>query len=298
MTALAALAGFLIVGGFWVAVTSWRPVPIVPVQHRQKLPVDPLRRSRILAAVGLAAVVLLVTRWPVAALAGAAVGWAVAGVQGRKQRLSVERRTEAIALWAEMLRDAIGTARGVEGVLVATAATSPLPIRAELETMARRIQHEPLAEVLDGLAEDLDHPLGDLVVTALRLTSTAGGRHVREVLASVAAAAYAEAESHRRVEVARERPRTAMKYTAIVIAGFVGVLVVFSHRYLSPYDSAAGQLVLLFVGAYWAAGFWWMQRMGRAEPVDRFLAKTDDFTNPDCDDRAASGGRHDRGVTA
>ena len=84
-----------------------------------------------------------------------------------------------------------------------------------------------------------------------------------------------------------------MKYTAIVIAGFVGVLVVFSRRYLSPYDSAAGQLVLLFVGGYWAAGFWWMQRMGRAEPVDRFLAKTDEFTNPDGDDRAASSGRGD-----
>ena len=195
-------------------------------------------------------------------------------MRGKKERISVERRTEAIALWAEMLRDAIGTARGIEGVLVATAATSPVAIRSELKTMALRLQHEPLDIVLDGLAADLDHPLGDLVVTALRLTSTAGGRQVRDVLNSLAAAAYAEADSHRRVEVAREKPRTAMRYTAIIIAGFVVVLIVFSRRYLAPYGSALGQLVLAVVGAYWAAGFWWMNRMGRVEPVERMLVPT------------------------
>ena len=65
-----------------------------------------------------------------------------------------------------------------------------------------------------------------------------------------------------------------MKYTAIVIAGFVVLLIVFSRRYLEPYDSVIGQTVLVFVGLYWALGFWWMQRMGRSDPVERFLATT------------------------
>ena len=172
-----------------------------------------------------------------------------------------------------MLRDAIGTARGIEGVLVATAASGPMPIRPELETMAHRLQREPLDVVLDGLAADLDHPLGDLVVTALRLTSTAGGSQIRDVFNSLAVAAYAEAESHRRVEVASERPRAAMRYTAIIIGGFVIALSVFSRRYLEPYGCALGQVILAFVAMYWALGFWWMNRMGRPEPVERFLAK-------------------------
>ena len=202
----------------------------------------------------------------------AAGGWFVPAAVRRRRGVQNEARTEAIALWAEMLRDAIGTARGIEGVLVATASTAPLPIRVEVMTMARRLEYEPLDVVLDELGDDLAHPIGDLVVTALRLTATAGAREVRSVLADLAAAAYSEADSHRRVDVARERPRAAMRYTAIVIGGFVALLVVFSGDYLAPYRTPIGQVVLAFVAFYWTAGFWWMHRMGRLQPVERFLA--------------------------
>lgn len=272
MTVLAALAGLLTVGGIWLAVTSWRSVPATERAEPAVARFDRIDRHRLVAVAGGALLALVVTRWPIAAVAGGGIGWAVSGMKGRKERRETDARTEAIALWAEMLRDAIGTARGVEGVLVATAATAPLPIRAEVQTMARRLQHESLDAVLDDLATDLDHPIGDLVVTALRLTSIAGGRQVRDVLTNLASAAYAEAESQRRIDVARERPRSAMRYTAIIIGGFVTLLVVFSRRYLEPYDSALGQVVLVFVGFYWTAGFWWMHRMGRVTPVERFLA--------------------------
>ena len=271
MTALAAMAGLLCVGGLWLAANAWRPVP-AGHRHRARDLTAGIEQSRIVLTIGAGLATLVVTRWAVAAVAGATVAWVIAGAKTTGARRALDKRTEAIALWAEMLRDAIGTARGVEGVLVATAATAPLPIRAEVQRMARRLQHESLDAVLDDLADDLDHPIGDLVVTALRLTSTAGGRQVRDVLANLAVAAYAEAESRRRVEVARQRPRSAMRYTAIIIGGFVTLLVIFSRTYLEPYDSLLGQLVLVFVGFYWAAGFWWMHRMGRVTPIERFLA--------------------------
>lgn len=274
MTVLAALCGLVTIGGIWFALTSWRPVPATERTPRVARRFDRVDRRRLVAVAAGALLVLVITRWPIAAVAGGGIGWVVSGMAGRNKRRELDKRTEAIALWAEMLRDAIGTARGVEGVLVATAATAPLPIRAEVQTMAGRLQRQSLEVVLDDLAADLDHPIGDLVVTALRLTSTAGGRQVRDVLGNLAAAAYAEAESHRRIEVARERPRSAMRYTAIIIGGFVALLVLFSRRYLEPYDSALGQVVLVFVGFYWAAGFWWMQRMGRVNEVERFLAAT------------------------
>lgn len=275
MIVLAALCGVLVGGGVWLAVVSWRPAPVSARRSRSRSRFGAADRQRAAAAAGLAALVLVVTRWPVAAISAGVAGWVVAGLPRRAVRERTEARTEAIALWTEMLRDAMGTARGVEGVLVATAGAAPLAIRVEVQRMAQRLGYEPLGDVLDELAADLDHPLGDLVVTALRLTSTAGGRRVREVLADLAAAAYAEADSHRRIAVARERPRAALKYTAIVIAGFVGVLMVFSRDYLEPYGSALGQVVLAAVGFYWAAGFWWMHRMGRVAPVERFLARRD-----------------------
>lgn len=271
MTAIAALAGLLVVGGLWVVAFSWRPVQ-VSSRPRARRSRTGIHQRRLVVGLAAALVTLVITRWPVAAVAAGVAAGAVAGASGINLRRALDRRTEAIALWAEMLRDAIGTARGVEGVLVATAATAPLPIRPEVQRMARRLQHESLDAVLDDLADDLDHPIGDLVVTALRLTSTAGGRQVRDVLANLAVAAYAEAESRRRIEVARERPRSAMRYTALIIGGFVTLLVIFSRKYLDPYDSALGQVVLVFVGFYWASGFWWMHRMGRVTPVERFLA--------------------------
>lgn len=272
MIALAALAGFLAFGGLAVAVSSVRAVPVAEREPIRLPQVDARARRRAAVAVAAFLAALFLTRWPIAAVGAAGAGWVVAGMQSKRARQQADRRTEALALWAEMLRDAIGTARGVEGVLVATAATAPLPIRDDVQRMARRLEREPLDSALDGLAADLDHPLGDLVVTALRLTSTAGGRQVRDVLNNLAAAAYAEAESKRRIDVARERPRAAMRYTAIIIAAFVGLLVVFSRRYLEPYESALGQVVLGVVAFYWAAGFWWMHRMGRTTPVARFLA--------------------------
>ena len=271
MTVIAGLCGALIVGGLWFAIANIRPVPVVAKPDKPPRVRDPRHARRLGFAIGLATLAVLLTRWPVAAIAAAGAGWVIGGMRNKAEREHVERRTEAIALWTEMIRDAFGTSRGVESVLVATAATAPLPIRTELATMANRLQREPLDRVLDGLAADLDHPLGDLVVTALRLTSTAGGTSIREVLSSLATAAYAEAESQRRIAVARQRPRAAMKYSAIIIAGFVVLLTVFSRRYLDPYNSPIGQIVLVLVVGYWAAGFWWMERMGRPEPIARSL---------------------------
>jgi Flp pilus assembly protein TadB len=270
MSALAGLSGVLVVAGVWFTVVSWRRVP--PTKHARRVHWGWDQRRWVTAlAAGLVGLVL--TRWPIGALAAGAVGWFAAGPSARRARREVEARTEALALWCEMLRDAIGGARGVEGVLVATSATAPLPIRPEVQRMAARLEHEPLELVLDELAHELDHPVGDLVVAALRLTSSAGGRQVRDVLADLAAAAYAEADSHRRIEVARERPRAAMRYAAMVIVGFVVVMAVFSRSYLEPYDTATGQVVLVVVAAYWALGFWWMHHMARVVPVERFLAR-------------------------
>lgn len=277
MTPLAALCGALVGGGLWTVAVSWRRVPPTTAAWRGRQP-GWLRfadRNGVAAAGGAGLAVLVLTRWPVAALGAGVTGWIVAGMPRRAERQQAEARTEAIALWTEMLRDTMGTARGVEGVLVATAPAAPVAIRPEIERMAQRLAHEPLNDVLDDLAGDLDHPLGDLVVTALRLTSTTGGRRVREVLADLAAAAYAEADSHRRIAVARQRPKSALKYTAIIIGGFVALLMVFSRTYLAPYSTPLGQAVLAMVGFYWAAGFWWMHRMGRSSPIPRFLAHRD-----------------------
>jgi hypothetical protein len=58
-------------------------------------------------------------------------------------------------------------------------------------------------------------------------------------------------------------------------------LAVFNRGFLAPYDTATGQLVLLLVGAVFAASFLWLAKMTRPTTTDRMLAKHDGFQVPD-----------------
>lgn len=280
MPLIGALAGMGLAAGLWLLVGALaRPTgglavpPPAPPRLRWRRTrlagVDPRR----LGLVGLAAAVaLLVSRWPVVAAAAGAGAWFVPLPGERSARRNADDRTAALATWCTSLRDAAGTARGIEGVLTATAPSAPAAIRPEVTRMAARLQAQPLDTVLDQLAAELDHPIGDLVVTALRLAASAGSRRVRQVLDGLATAAELEAGMRRRVDVARQRPRTTVRLVAVIVAAFVTGLVAFARDYLAPYGTALGQLVLLGVALYWAAGFWWLARLGRVPPPQRFLA--------------------------
>lgn len=261
----------LFLAGVCLLVSGFTPIEQSDFRRTPKLMAHVDGRRLALACAGAAGAALL-TRWPVAALGGAALGWWGPGLVRPTGDDRSEERTEAIASWCELLRDAAGTSRGIEGMLVATAPSAPAPIRSELHLLARRLEFEPIGTALDQLADDLDHPLGDLVVTALRLASTAGARRVREVLDDLAGAAHLEAGMQRRLDVARQRPRSTMRLVAAIVTVFVAGLVLFSRRYLAPYGTPVGQLVLVVIAGYWGLGFWWMQRMGRVPQVPRFLA--------------------------
>jgi hypothetical protein len=49
-------------------------------------------------------------------------------------------------------------------------------------------------------------------------------------------------------------------------------LVVLNRGYLTPYDSAAGQLVLGLVGLLFGGAFWWLAQMARVPAPERLLA--------------------------
>lgn len=277
MIAAVALLGAGFAAGVCLLVSGLRPSPAPSRLGRDGGLVDRIRSidpRQGWFAFGVLGVTLLVTRWPVAAVA-AAIGAFFVPLPGRRtSQADLEARTEAIALWTEMLRDAAGTSRGIEGMLTATAGSAPGPIRAEVQQMARSLEYQALDVALDRLADDLSHPIGDLVVTALRLAASTGSKRVRLVLDDLAVAAHQEASMHRRVDIARQRPRTTMRLVAVIGGVFIVGLMVFARTYLAPYSTALGQLVLAIVAVYWGIGFWWMARMGRLPETERFLARS------------------------
>ncbi len=232
--------------------------------------------ARVATIGGIALITLVLTRWPVAAIAAGVAAALLSGSRSALGRRTEEADTaEALTAWAEMLRDATGTPRGIEGVLVATAPGAPALIRPAVARVAQRLPYDQLDVALDDLAEDLAHPVGDLVVTALRLAARSGGRQIRSVLDDLATVAREEARMHRRVEVARARPRADMRSVLAIMGAFVLLFSLAARDYLAPYSTAAGQLVLALVLCVWAAAIWAMARLGRTSGVERFLVKAE-----------------------
>ena len=270
MTSLAVICGLLVCGGLMLAASGLQMVPVKPPRSRTRRKYEVPTPERMAIIGGSVFGILLLTRWPVAAAAAGLSAWFLTS-QALKQRTDSADIADALTIWAEMLRDATGTPRGIEGVLVATAGGAPAIIRPHVVRLARRLPYEPLEVALDGLADDLEHPIGDLVVTALRLAARSGGRQIRAVLDDLANVAREEAQMHRRVEVARARPRADMRSVLAIMGAFIVLFIVIARDYLSPYGTVAGQLFLCVVIAMWAAGIAAMSAMGRARPVERFL---------------------------
>jgi tight adherence protein B len=229
------------------------------------------RRLGLAVAVGV--LVGVVTRWPVAAVLASVAGWVLPGLIGpdreHKHRLA---RIEAIAAWTESLRDTLGAAAGLEQAITATAAMAPTPIRDEVTRLAARLNRgERLAGALRRFAVELDDATGDLVVTALVMAAERNARHVGDLLTSLASAARDQASLRMRVMAGRARIRTSSRVITTVTLSMAAGLVVFNHRYLTPYDGAAGQLVLVVVGALFAFGFAWLSRISRINEPERVL---------------------------
>ena len=191
------------------------------------------------------------TRWPVGAVWAGLAGWGVpgllAGNQGRNEAVG---RIEAIAGWAEILRDTMAGAAGLEQAIVATAPVAPLPIRAEVVILAVRLEGERLGAAGRGL--DRLRPDGDR-------------------RGSLAQAARDQATMRLRVEAGRARTRTSIKVIVGATGGLALGLAVLNRGYLAPYDSALGQFVLLVVGGLFAASFVWLAKMSRPTTTERFL---------------------------
>jgi Flp pilus assembly protein TadB len=233
-------------------------------------------------------------RWTAAAVAagiavGALTGWTAGGLLTAMAVFGVPRmlgadhdqarrvaRTQAVAVWAEQLRDTLAAAAGLEQAIRATAATAPAAVRPQVAALAARVERrDRLAPALHALADDLDDPLADLVIGALILAARHQARQLSGLLGQLAATARAHVDMLGRVEVGRARMRTTMRVVVVTSLVFAGGLVVFNRHFLSPYDTPAGQLVLLAVGAVFTAGFVWLKRMSKIRQPGRFLRDDD-----------------------
>jgi Flp pilus assembly protein TadB len=177
-----------------------------------------------------------------------------------------------------MLRDTLSAAAGLEQAILATAPLSPPAIRGEITDLAARIENGArLAPSLRALADQLADPTGDLVIAALVLAAEQQARQLGDLLGSLAHAAREQASMRMRVEAGRARTRTSVRVIVGTTIGFAVAVVLLNRPYLSAYDSAGGQVVLLVIGVLFCLGFAWLVRIARVTEPARFLSKVHEF---------------------
>lgn len=275
-TTLALLAGAMVGAGIFLLVAAALGVGLdVPGTTGLGSRLRTLPR-RILAAAVTAAALLVLTRWVVLAAAGGClvVVWPLF-FGGAAQEREAAERIAALATWAESLRDTIAGAVGLEQAVPATVHAASPVIRDHLALLADRMRvRVPLPTALRQFADDLDDPTADLIVSALIMNARLRGPGLRSLLGNLAATARTELDMRQRVSASRAGTRRSAQIVIVFSILMIMGLALFNPGFVSPYDSAQGQVVLLVVVGLFAAGMMWMRRLAGIRLPRRFLTVT------------------------
>lgn len=269
--AIVAGAGFG-VGLLLIALGVWGAVRTGAEDGRRLVPaVDRFRLRLTLGALtALAAVV--VSGWPVAVPLGATLGFLAPTLVGARRRREAEIATiEAIASWAEQLRDTIGAAAGLQEAITVTARVAPVEIRPAVQELAAGLRRSDLADQLRRFAARLDDPTADQIVVALILASERRGQHLGRLLSDVAEAGRQDVTMRIRTETSRAQVYGDAKVVSAVVLGMFAFMLAFNRAYLAPFDRLAGQVVLGLVGLAWAVALYGIAQLAVVRRPERLL---------------------------
>jgi len=257
-------------------VVALRGLPSRPGAAQGKRSREDMVRSlttRGAIAVIVGALMLIVTRWPVAAVGGAllTLGWrGIAG--GAAEERKAMARLEALAAWTESLRDTIAGAVGLEQAIPSSLRAAAPALQPPLRTLVDRLHTRmPMPDALRRFADELNDPSADLVIGALILNAKLRGPGLRDMLGALATSARAELDMRRRVEANRRTTRFSVLVVVCVSFGVSLLLAIANRSYVRPYDGFLGQIVLTVVVGLYALGFIWLRRLAKFEMPQRFL---------------------------
>jgi Flp pilus assembly protein TadB len=264
MAAVAAGLGIGFATGLLAVVAGLlRPGTAAPPRRPPRLTRQQLLRAA--AAVTCAALTAAVTGWPVGAVLAAVAAWTLPAVLGSdRHHQRALARTEAVASWAEMLRDNLSAAAGLEQTILATAPLAPAAIRDEIADLAASLRlGTRLPVALAELRERIDDPTGQLVTRALQQAAQRQSGQLSGLLSELAGRARARANLRLRIAPGHARIRTNARIIVGFTVAMAAGLVLLNRPFLAPYQDVTGQLVLVVVGLVFAAGFTGIARLAR-----------------------------------
>ena len=271
---LLAVCGAAVGLGLWLlfaAATGW------------SAPFEELRRSwerhgvrsprRWATAIGVGAAVLVITRWPIAAPA-TVIGVVV--FAGRFGSIASSRamtaRSEAVASWAETLRDTIVAGAGLPQALVTAARLPPPALAKELRRLADHVEGRGVQRALTEFAVDVGHPAADVLVVALVTANRHGAADLVSLISTQVEATRHEVDLVLETEAGRARYRTGVRIMLGALGLFALGLQILQRDFLRPYDTWGGQAVLAVLATVILGALGLLSSMGRQRQAARFFA--------------------------
>jgi tight adherence protein B len=276
---LLTLAGLLIAAGLVAAVAAARGVALWSAGSRSARRFHwRLFTPLHLGALGTAVLVLLITGWPVAALAAAGgvvfIPKVLGGGKASKQLIAT---SEALADWTRRLADLIssGAAGSTREALRRSLSSAPEPISPAVTNLVTRMGPQGVEPALRQFAREVDDPAADKIAMVLILRERNGGPGLAEVLTALAADLDDRSRMVREVEAERAKPRANMRTIVVVTLVLVVGMTLFARTFLSGYSTPLGQVALLLDVAIFGTALRWMRRLSDPPRSPRVLVDPD-----------------------
>jgi tight adherence protein B len=276
---LLTLAGLVISTGLVAAVAAVRGVSILTTGSSSA------RRSRRrrftslhLGALATGVLALLITGWPVAALAAAGgVVFVPKVLGGGKASRQVIATSEALADWTRRLADLIssGAAGSTRDALRRSLSSAPEPIAPAVTNLVTRMGPQGVEPALRQFAREVDDPAADKIAMVLILRERNGGPGLAEVLTALAADLDDRSRMVREIEAERAKPRANMRTIVVVTLVLVIGMTLFARTFLSGYSTPLGQVALLVDVAIFGTALRWMRRLSDPTRPPRVLIDPD-----------------------
>ncbi len=274
-----ALFGAVIVaiaaGGVWLAVAGARGVAV----SEREMPVIDWRSLWTKSGVGFAVFVAVwtLTGWPMAGLsAGAVAAMVPVLIATRRTRDDQIAKADALASWAEMLRDTIAAHAGLNQAITTTAGVAPLPIQTEVRALAVRAERMPLSDALRLFAADVDDAVADLIVASLVIADQHQAQDLTGLLTDIASSSRQKSSMRLRIETGRARTYSSVRWIVVLTLAMAVGLILFSPEFLEPYNGLTGQIMFGIVGALFVGAVATLIQMSRPVPEPRLLAGVED----------------------
>jgi Flp pilus assembly protein TadB len=133
-----------------------------------------------------------------------------------------------------------------------------------------------LGAALRQFAVDMSDPVADLIVASLVIAAERQAQRLSDLLSQIATAAREQTAMRLRIETGRARTYASSRALVVITFGLAVVLMVFSPKFMAPYDTATGQVVLIVIGGLFAAALAALASMSRPVRPPRLLAGIED----------------------